>query len=105
LKKPVSFIKAIPKLKDAAIIITVRLSEKTILKTEKVTNFFTEVTDFFFFTSRTIKETFSRDFEFREFLHQCFQIGNKSLPLISVTGIIMGLVLTIQSRPVLVVDV
>jgi len=35
-------------------------------------------------------------------LHQCFQIGNKSLPLISVTGIIMGLVLTIQSRPALV---
>jgi phospholipid/cholesterol/gamma-HCH transport system permease protein len=35
-------------------------------------------------------------------LRQCFQIGYKSLPLISVTGIIMGLVLTIQSRPVLV---
>src|SRR5690606_5711742 len=41
-------------------------------------------------------------FEFREFVKQCFQIGNKSLGLISVTGIIIGLVLTIQSRPVLV---
>ena len=56
----------------------------------------------FLFISRTFKETFSRDFEFKEFLRQCFQIGNKSLPLISVTGIIMGLVLTIQSRPALV---
>jgi phospholipid/cholesterol/gamma-HCH transport system permease protein len=37
-----------------------------------------------------------------EFLRQCYQIGYKTLPLISVTGIIMGLVLTIQSRPVLV---
>ncbi|MCG6190948.1 ABC transporter permease [Maribellus comscasis] len=48
------------------------------------------------------KETFSLDFEFSEFLRQCFQIGYKTLPLISVTGLIMGLVLTIQSRPVLV---
>ncbi|MDP2335143.1 MAG: ABC transporter permease [Bacteroidota bacterium] len=48
------------------------------------------------------KEMFSRDFEFREFLRQCFQIGYKTLPLISITGAIMGLVLTIQSRPVLV---
>lgn len=56
----------------------------------------------FFFFLRTIKETFSRDFEFKEFWRQCFQIGFKSLPLISVTGIIMGLVLTIQARPVLV---
>ncbi|MFM9947553.1 MAG: MlaE family ABC transporter permease [Saprospiraceae bacterium] len=48
------------------------------------------------------KETFSRNFEFREFLNQCYQIGYKSLPLIAVTGAIMGLVLTIQSRPILV---
>jgi len=48
------------------------------------------------------KEAFSRNFEFREFFRQCFQIGYKSLPLISITGAIMGLVLTIQSRPVLV---
>ncbi len=51
---------------------------------------------------RIFRETFSRDFEFKEFLRQCFQIGYKSLPLISVTGAIIGLVITIQSRPVLV---
>jgi phospholipid/cholesterol/gamma-HCH transport system permease protein len=48
-----------------------------------------------------VRETFSGGFEFREFLRQCYQIGYKSLPLISITGAIMGLVLTIQSRPVL----
>jgi len=53
------------------------------------------------FITRVIKVTFSRDFEFKEFLNQCFQIGNKTLPLISVTGIIIGLVLTIQMRPAL----
>lgn len=53
------------------------------------------------FIGITTRETFSRDFEWKEFFRQCFQIGYKTLPLISITGIIMGLVLTIQSRPVL----
>ena len=58
--------------------------------------------DTFLFLARLVRETFSRGFEFNEFLRQCYMIGNKSLALISVTGIIVGLVLTIQSRPVLV---
>jgi phospholipid/cholesterol/gamma-HCH transport system permease protein len=69
---------------------------------EEEGNFFLDITDGFFFIARAFKETFSIDFEFREFLRQCYQIGNKSLPLITITGIIMGLVLTIQSRPVLI---
>jgi len=56
----------------------------------------------FLFLANTFRETFSREFEFREFAYQCYKIGFKTLPLISLTGIIMGLVLTIQSRPVLV---
>ena len=81
---------------------SVRLSEKTIAKTKEAGNFLTDLADVLLFILRVIKETFTRDFEFREFLKQCYQIGYKSLPLISVTGTIMGLVLTIQSRPVLV---
>jgi phospholipid/cholesterol/gamma-HCH transport system permease protein len=69
--------------------------------TEKVNSFFTETANAFLFIASAIKATFSRDFEFREFLRQCFHIGYKSLPLISVTGMIMGLVLAIQSRPAL----
>lgn len=64
--------------------------------------FFVEIADIFLFILLTIKETFSREFEFKEFFRQCFQIGYKSLPLISFTGTIMGLVLTIQSRPILI---
>ncbi len=56
----------------------------------------------FLFLATMIRESCSRDFEFREFLRQCFQVGYKSLPLVSLTGIIIGLVLTIQSRPALV---
>lgn len=80
---------------------TIELSEKTLEKTQGVKKFLAEVANFFLFISCTIKETFSCDFEFKEFLRQCFQIGYKSLPLISITGIIIGLVLTIQSRPAL----
>lgn len=68
----------------------------------KVRVFLAAIADAFLFILRTIKETFSRHFEFREFLRQCFQIGYKTLPLVSITGFIVGLVLTIQSRPSLV---
>jgi phospholipid/cholesterol/gamma-HCH transport system permease protein len=101
MKRLIPVIKVIPNLRDVKKHV-IRLSEKTIEKTGKASNFLTEIARFFLFTSRTVKETFSRDFEFKEFLRQCFVIGYKTLPLISVTGVIMGLVLTIQSRPVLV---
>jgi phospholipid/cholesterol/gamma-HCH transport system permease protein len=97
MKKMTSVIKKIPNVWHSTKQ-TIKLSQKT----ERANNFLVEVANVYLFVSRTIRETFSRDFEFTEFLRQCFQIGYKSLPLISVTGIIMGLVLTIQSRPVLV---
>jgi len=81
---------------------SIKLSEKTLEKTAKANNFLTDLADVFLFMTRIFKETFSGGFEFREFFHQCFKIGYKSLPLISVTGAIIGLVLTIQSRPVLI---
>lgn len=80
----------------------IRLGEKTYEKTQEANVFFLGIGEFFLFLWKTTKEAFSFDFEFNEFLRQCYQIGYKTLPLISVTGLIMGLVLTIQSRPVLV---
>lgn len=91
----------ISKIKSYAAEQSIKLSEKTLLKTEMANNFFSEVGTMSLFISRTVKETFSRNFEFKEFLRQCFQIGNKSLPLIIITGAIMGIVFTIQSRPAL----
>lgn len=81
---------------------SIKLSEKAIAKTAEAHNFITDFADFFLFLGRTFKETFSKSFEFKEFFRQSFQIGYKSLPLITVTGFIMGLVLTIQARPSLV---
>ena len=94
--------KVIPKVRDATKHSMTRLSEKTIAKTAEAHNLLTDFADVVLFIMLVVRETFSRDFELKEFLRQCFQIGYKSLPLISVTGAIMGLVLTIQSRPVLV---
>lgn len=53
------------------------------------------------FTARFFKELLKPPFEIKEFLRQCFIIGYKSLPLVAITGFIMGLVLTLQSRPTL----
>jgi phospholipid/cholesterol/gamma-HCH transport system permease protein len=89
-------------VKNFAVVQSMKLSETAMAKTVKAHNFLTDVADMFLFIARVIKETFSRNFELKEFLRQCYQIGYKSLPLISVTGIIMGLVLTIQARPALI---
>jgi phospholipid/cholesterol/gamma-HCH transport system permease protein len=106
-KKPV--IKVAPEKPGIKKRIAKKISAKLIEKSEEANdlftsagNFFKQVGDFSLFVTRTVKEAFSLNFEFKEFLRQCFQIGYKSLALISVTGFIMGLVLTIQSRPVLV---
>lgn len=53
------------------------------------------------FAGRFFRETFSRKHEYAEFVRQCFSIGYRSLPLVVITAFIMGLVLTIQSRPTL----
>lgn len=92
----------IKKIKAYARKKTIDLSDDTIHQKNKFTLFLNNVSDVTLFVVDVFKNTFSRGFEFKEFLHQCFQIGNKSLPLISITGVIIGLVLTIQSRPVLV---
>ncbi len=47
-------------------------------------------------------ELFRPRYELRQFIRQCFLIGYNSLPLIGITGFIMGLVLTIQLRPSLI---
>jgi len=54
------------------------------------------------FTGWFFHEAFRPPLQTKEFIRQCFRIGYKSLPLIGLTGFIMGLVLTLQLRPTLV---
>lgn len=64
-------------------------------------NIFTDVGNVTLFTRKFFKEVFSPPYEFKEFIKQCYSIGYKSIPLVAITGFIMGLVLTLQSRPTL----
>ena len=63
--------------------------------------FFLEIASITIFTWHFFKEVLKPPYEFNELLKQSFLIGYKSLPLVAVTGFIIGLVLTIQSRPTL----
>jgi phospholipid/cholesterol/gamma-HCH transport system permease protein len=63
--------------------------------------FFIEVSSLTIFTLRFFKEVFKPPYEFNELMKQSFLIGYKTLPLVGITGFIIGLVLTIQSRPTL----
>jgi len=64
-------------------------------------NIFTDVGNVTLFATKFFKEVFSPPYEFKEFMKQCYIIGYKSIPLVAITGFIMGLVLTLQSRPTL----
>ena len=68
---------------------------------KSLNGFFSEVAELTVFTFRYFKEVIRPPYEFKEILKQCYLIGYKSFPLVAITGFIMGLVLTIQSRPTL----
>jgi phospholipid/cholesterol/gamma-HCH transport system permease protein len=69
---------------------------------EKASQFLEETGNMARFSSRFFTEGIKPRYEISEFFRQCFIIGYKSLPLIGLTGFIMGLVLTMQLRPSLV---
>ena len=51
------------------------------------------------FIARFFKEAFVPPFEWKEIISQCYNVGYRSLALISLTGFITGMVFTKQSRP------
>jgi phospholipid/cholesterol/gamma-HCH transport system permease protein len=56
------------------------------------------ITDGLQFLIRFFREAFKKPFYFREIVNQCFEIGLRSLTLISMTGFIVGFVFVKQSR-------
>ena len=71
------------------------------ISNSKLKKFFLEVTLLTIFTLRFFKELFKPPFEINELLKQSFLMGYRSLSLVGITGFIIGIVLTIQSRPTL----
>lgn len=68
---------------------------------QNIKSFFLEIGELSFFAIRFFKEAFTKPFEFKELLRQCYNMGNRSILLVGVTGFILGLVFTLQSRPTL----
>lgn len=67
--------------------------------TGRFTRIFLELASVFAFISRFFRELFLPPYEFREVVRQCYEVGFRSLLLISTTGFITGMVFTNQSRP------
>src|SRR5215211_6778528 len=69
------------------------------LVSQKVDGFFADIYKAAQFVLRFFKEVFRPPFEVKEIIRQCYEVGYKSLALISLTGFVTGLVFTKQSRP------
>jgi phospholipid/cholesterol/gamma-HCH transport system permease protein len=64
-----------------------------------IDQYFLGVNSAYKFIAHFFKEVLKSPVHFREIINQCFEVGLKSLPLISLTGFIVGIVFTKQSRP------
>jgi phospholipid/cholesterol/gamma-HCH transport system permease protein len=69
------------------------------VKSNPIRGFLEETADLFLFFLRFFREVHRGKMEWSEWITQCFFIGNRTLLLVTVTGFIMGLVITIQSHP------
>ncbi len=76
------------------------LPEKYVIN-KKIDNFFIEIAHIIRFIGNFFREVFSPPYEPREIIRHCYEVGYRSLGLISLTGFIIGIVFTKQSRPAL----
>jgi phospholipid/cholesterol/gamma-HCH transport system permease protein len=78
------------------------VSEKPLKKKRqfsKLDNLFIELYKVSQFMKRFFLEAFRPPYEWKELIRQCYQVGLQSLPLVSLTGLIVGIIFTKQSRP------
>lgn len=68
---------------------------------EGLRSFLMEIGEISRFIARFFREVWSPPYEIKEILHQSYEVGYRSLPLVGLTAFIIGLVLTLQSRPTL----
>lgn len=76
-----------------------KAAESRIKLPEGLKQFFIGAGELGKFAGRFFSEGIRPPYEFREVLRQCYEIGYRSLPLITVTSFILGFVLILQSRP------
>ena len=66
-----------------------------------LTQFFTTIAGLSTFSIRFFKNVFLPPYEFAEIKKHMDELGIKTMPIVTVTGFIIGLVLALQSQPVL----
>ncbi len=59
--------------------------------------FLANLYEFAVFVGTTVKAAFGKPFYFKEIIEQLFQIGNRSLSIVSLTGIFTGMVMAFQT--------
>jgi len=64
-----------------------------------IDRFFISIYEIGLFILQFFKEAFTPPYEYQEIIKQCYQVGYKSLSLITLTGFITGVVFTNHSRP------
>lgn len=77
-------------------------TSKKYLLTRRLDDLFTGFYNAYKFLARFFRQAVQPPFEFREIIRQCYEVGYKSLPLITLTGFVVGIVFTKQSRPSLI---
>jgi len=79
----------------------ISFSNKKYIFSKGIDQYFSDVRDAYAFIIRFFKEAFRKPYHLREVVNQCYEVGMKSLLLITLTGFIVGIVFTKQSRPAL----
>lgn len=74
-------------------------TQKKYLLSKAIDEFFMSINKANAFVIQFFKQVLKPPFHFSEIINQCFEIGLKALPLITLTGFIVGVVFTKQSRP------
>ncbi len=72
---------------------------KKYLFSKRIDEFLSDVYSAWKFVALFFREVARKPFHLGEVVNQCFEVGMKSLALISLTGFIIGIVFTKQSRP------
>ncbi|MFA9392529.1 MAG: MlaE family ABC transporter permease [Prolixibacteraceae bacterium] len=72
--------------------------KKKYLFSKGIDHIFIDLKQSFEFSLHFFRDVFKKPFHVREIIHQSFEVGIKSLSLIALTGFIIGIVFTKQSR-------
>ena len=68
---------------------------------DSLTNFFTTIAGLTSFSLKFFRTVFVPPFEFGEIKKHMDELGIKTMPIVTVAGFIIGLVLAMQSQPVM----